>query len=131
MQVVTDADGRPVWVSPVEPGCTHKLTAGRLHALPALYRAARAGVPTLADKACTGAEAGICVPVRRTAGGHVVDLGTRNWNRYVNAERAFIEHGITHLETGWRALRRVSLCPWRISAIVAAPLVLSRLKNRY
>lgn len=43
----------------------------------------------------------------------------------------FVEHGIAHLKTRWWALRRVSLCSWRISAIVAAALVLSQLENRY
>ncbi|MEZ0166653.1 IS5/IS1182 family transposase, partial [Kineococcus sp. LSe6-4] len=38
---------------------------------------------------------------------------------------------IAHLKTRWRALRHVSLCPWRISAIVATALVLSRMENRY
>ncbi|WP_337063500.1 transposase family protein [Kineococcus sp. G2] len=131
VQVLTDPDGRPLWVSPVEPGYTHDLTAARIHALPALYRAARHGVPTLADKAYTGAGAGIRVPVRRPKGGQVLDRSTRGWNSYVNAERAFVEHGIAHLKTRWRALRRVSLCPWRITAIVATASVLSWLENRY
>ena len=50
---------------------------------------------------------------------------------YLNAERAFVEHGIAHLKTRWRALRHVSLCPWRVTVIVATALVLSRLENRY
>jgi len=115
----------------VEPGYTHDLTAARLHALPLLYVAAHEGVPTLADKAYTGAGAGIRVPIRRPRGGQVLDPGTRGWNSYVNSERAFVEHGIAHLKTRWRALHHVSLCPWRISAIVATSLVLSRLENRY
>ncbi|WP_432537471.1 transposase family protein [Kineococcus arenarius] len=131
VQVVTDADGRPLWVSPVEPGCTHDLTAARMHALPLLYVAAGHGVPTLADKAYTGAGAGIHVPVRRPKGGQFLDRSTRGWNSYVNAERAFVEHGIAHLKTRWRALHHVSLCPWRITAMVATALVLSRLENRY
>ncbi|WP_432482721.1 transposase family protein [Kineococcus esterisolvens] len=131
VQIVTDSDGRPLWVSPVEPGCTHDLTAARIHALPALYAAARDGVPTLADKAYTGAGAGIRVPVRRPRGRQVLDASTRGWNSYVNAERAFVEHGIAHLKTRWRALTRVTLCPWRISAIVATALVLSQMENCY
>jgi hypothetical protein len=131
VQVVTDPDGRPLWVSPVEPGCTHDLTAARIHALPALYPAARDGVPTLADKGYTGAGAGIRVPVRRPRGGQVLNDSTRGWNSYVNADRAFVEHGIAHLKTRWRALRHVSLCPWRITAIIATALVLSQMENRY
>ncbi|WP_432545866.1 transposase family protein [Kineococcus sp. SYSU DK004] len=119
-------------VSPVEPGCTHDLTAACLHALPALYAAARHGVPTLADEAYIGAGAGIRVSARRPRGAaQVSDRSTQGWNSYVNSARAFVEHGIAHLKTCWRILRHVSLCPWRISTIVATALVLSWLANRY
>ncbi|WP_170127295.1 transposase family protein [Kineococcus rhizosphaerae] len=131
VQVVTDPDGRPLWVSPVEPGSTHDLTAARVHALPALYRASRNGVPTLADKAYTGAGVGIRVPIRRPRGRQVLDAPTQGWNSYVNSARVFVEHGIAHLKSRWRALQRVSLCPWRISVIVATALVLSQIENRY
>jgi hypothetical protein len=45
---VTAPDGLPLWVSDVEPGSVHDITAARIHALPALYRAAATGLPTLA-----------------------------------------------------------------------------------
>ena len=131
VQVLCDSDGRPVWVSPVEPGSTHDLTAARRHVLPLLYPAAARGLPVLADKGYTGAGAGICVPVRRPRGGRVLDASTRGWNFYVNSTRVYVEHGIAHLKTRWRALARVTLCPWRISAIVATALVLSTWENRY
>lgn len=131
IQVVCDRDGRPLWISPVEPGSTHDLTAARIHALPALHAAAGQGLPTLADKAYTGAGAGIHVPLRRPSGGQVLDLRTRGWNSYVNSARVFVEHGIAHLKTRWRALTRVTLCPWRITTIMATALVLSQLENRY
>ena len=41
--------GFPLWISQAEPGSVHDITAARLHALPALYRAAATDVPTLAD----------------------------------------------------------------------------------
>jgi hypothetical protein len=62
VQVVTDPSGFPVWTSPVEPGSTHAITCAREHALPALYPAAAAGLPTLVDKGYTGAGIGIMVP---------------------------------------------------------------------
>ena len=37
---VTAPDGLPLWVSDAEPGSVHDITAARVHALPALYRAA-------------------------------------------------------------------------------------------
>src|SRR5215831_13661494 len=47
IQAVLAPGGLPLWVSPAEPGSVHDLTAARLHALPALYPAAAAGLPTL------------------------------------------------------------------------------------
>jgi hypothetical protein len=49
IQAVLALDGFPLWVSEVEPGSVHDLTAARIHALPALYRAAATGLPTLTD----------------------------------------------------------------------------------
>ncbi len=131
VQIVCDPDGRPLRVSPVEPGAIHDLTAARRHVLPVLYPPAARDLPVLADKGYIGAGAGIRVPVRRPRGGRVLDRITRGWNPYVNADRAFVEHGIAYLKVRWRALARVTLCPWRISAIVATALVLSNWENRY
>ena len=112
-------------VSPVEPGGTHDLTAARRHALPVLHPIAVRGLPILADKGYIGAGAGIRVPVRRASSGQVLDTTTRAWNSYVNTTRVFVEHGIAHLKTRWRALARVTLCSWRTTAIVATALMLS------
>ena len=54
VQAVCAPDGFPLWVSDAEPGSVHDFTAARGHALPALYRAAAAGLPpwpTLATRA--------------------------------------------------------------------------------
>ena len=63
VQVVTGPDGYPEWVSEVGPGSTHDITAAREHALPALYPAAAAGLPTLTDT-YPGAGIGIMVPLK-------------------------------------------------------------------
>ncbi len=94
-----------------------------------LYPAAVRGLPVLGDKGCTGA--GVRVPVRRPRGSHVLDAETRGRNCYVNATRVYVEHGTAHLKTRWRALSRVTLCPWRICAIIATALVPSTWENRY
>jgi hypothetical protein len=57
----------PLWVSPA--GSVHDITAARLHALPALYPAAAAGLPALADPGYDGAGIGIHIPVRHPADG--------------------------------------------------------------
>ncbi|MFJ9871168.1 transposase family protein [Streptomyces sp. NPDC101165] len=59
IQFFAAPDGTPLWVSDVEPGSTPDITAGRIHALPALYKAAADGLPTLADKGYIGAGIGI------------------------------------------------------------------------
>jgi hypothetical protein len=65
IQAVTAPDGFPLWVSEVEPGSVHDLTAARARALPALYHAAATGLPTLADPGYEGAGIGILIPVRQ------------------------------------------------------------------
>ena len=55
IQAVCAPDGFPLWVSDVEPGSAHDITAARHHALPALYRAAAHGLPALADPGNDGA----------------------------------------------------------------------------
>ena len=64
VQVLTGPTGYPEWVSDVEPGSTHDITAARAHALPALYPAAAQGLPTLTDKGYVSAGIGIHVPTK-------------------------------------------------------------------
>ena len=51
-------------VSAAEPGSVHDITAACIHALPGLYRAAAAGLPTLAGPGYEGAGIGIHIPVK-------------------------------------------------------------------
>jgi hypothetical protein len=46
------------------------------------------------------------------------------FNTTHNGLRAIGERGNSLLKTTFKALRHVSLCPWKIGAIVAAALVL-------
>jgi len=125
IQVLTDPTGYPVWVSDVEPGSVHDITAARLGGvLGALYEAAADGMPTLADKGYTGAGIGVHTPVK----GRDLDAGTRCRNTLLSAMRAPAERANALLKTRWKALQRISLCPWRIGAIAAAALVLLHLQ---
>jgi len=57
IQAVMRPDGLPIWVSDVEPGSVHDLTAAREHALGALYAAAARGLPCSCRKchpSCSG-----------------------------------------------------------------------------
>jgi hypothetical protein len=67
LQAVIAPDGFPLWVSDVEPGSLHDITAARIHALPALYQAAATGLLTLAHPGYDGARIGIHIPVKQPA----------------------------------------------------------------
>lgn len=58
------SDGQLPRVPEVESGSVHALRAVRLPGLPALYAAARHGLPTLAGVGCTGAGIGVHTPFR-------------------------------------------------------------------
>ena len=77
IQAVIAPDGFPLWVSVSEPGSVHDITAARIHALPALYRAAATGLPTPGYE---GAGIGIHIPVKQPADGRELDIGTRTRN---------------------------------------------------
>jgi len=80
IQAIFAPDGFPLWAWPAEPGSVHDSTAARAHALPALYPAAAAGLPTLADPGYDGAGIGIHIPVRQPPGGQDLDINTRTRN---------------------------------------------------
>ncbi len=62
IQALFRPDGLPIWISPVEPGSIHDLSAARDHVLGALYAAASTGLPTLADPGYEGAGHGVHTP---------------------------------------------------------------------
>lgn len=125
IQVLTGPDGYPEWVSEVEPGSTHDLTAARTHALPALYPTAAAGLVTLTDKGYTGAGIGIHVPTK----GHHLTADHQTQNTLISALRAPAERANALLKRTWKALERITLDPWRIGAITTAALVLLHLQR--
>ncbi|MGW2897472.1 transposase family protein [Streptomyces sp. NPDC001212] len=99
VQFLAAPDGTPLWVSEVEPGSTPDITAARLHVLPALYKAAAEGLPTLADKGYIGAGIGIRVPVRRPKGQSEQALheDTRTMNTLIRGLRALGERAAAEL----------------------------------
>lgn len=127
VQFLAAPDGTPLWVSDAEPGSTPDITAARLHALPALYKAAADGLPTLADKGYLGAGIGILVPVRRPKGQseRALHTDTRTTNSLITGIRALGERAAAELKQRWRTLQHITLSPSRIGDITRAALALN------
>jgi hypothetical protein len=131
LQAVIRPDGLPIWISGVEPGGVHDLTAARSNCLGALYAAAAAGLPTLADGGYLGAGIGVHVPIKQPGGTQVLDIDNRTYNALLRGLRAQGERGFAILKTRWAALRHVTACPHKISTIGKAALVLTHFEHKY
>jgi hypothetical protein len=129
IQVITVGDGWPIWTSDVRPGREHDTTAARTHAeiLPAL-RDAAADLRPLGDLGYEGESGTITVAFqnRATAGSPATQ---QQFNKAHNSLRAIGERGNSLLKTTFKALRNISLDPWRIGKVVAAALVLLHTKH--
>ncbi|HEX6524991.1 MAG TPA: transposase family protein [Streptosporangiaceae bacterium] len=131
VQAVMLPGGLPVWTEPVEPGSVHDLTAARAHALPALYRAAALGMPTLADSGYQGAGIGILTPVKKPAGNQDLDIDTRTRNALLRDLRCRGERGFALLTQRWAALQHITADPDRTTEITRAALVLTQFEHKY
>ena len=131
IQAVTAPDGLPLWVSDVEPGSVHDITAARIHALPALYQAATAGLPALADPGYDGAGLGILIPVKQPPGGRELDINTRTRNAILRSLRCLGERGFALLTGRWRTLQHITASPGKIGDIARAALVLTHFEYGY
>ncbi|MGE0300823.1 transposase family protein, partial [Pseudonocardia sp.] len=131
IQALTRPDGLPVWVSPVEPGSVHDLTAARAHVTAALWAAAGRGLPTLADPGYEGAGHGIWTPVKQPADGSELGINTRTRNMLLRSLRSLGERGFALLTGRWRTLQHVTLSPSKITKIARAALVLTHFEHGY
>jgi NAD(P)-dependent dehydrogenase (short-subunit alcohol dehydrogenase family) len=130
LQALMRPDGIPVWISGVEPGSVHDLTAARAHVLPTLYAAAAAGLPTLADGGYAGAGIGVHIPIKQPGGNQVLDADNRTYNALLRGLRAPGERGFALLKTRWKALQHVTACPRMIDTIAKAALVLTLFEHK-
>jgi hypothetical protein len=131
IQAVIAPGGFPLWVSDVEPGSVHDITAARAHALPALYRAAATGLPTLADPGYDGAGMGIHMPARQPPDGRDLDISTRTRNAIQRSLRCLGERGFALLNQRWRTLQHITASPSKIGDIARAALVLTQFEHGY
>jgi hypothetical protein len=125
IQVITAPDGWPLWTSEVRPGREHDTTALREHLeiLPALMVWIAENRPALGDLGYEGEADTITVAFKKPRDGQLTDE-QKTHNKAHNGKRAIGERGNSLLKTTFKALRNISLCPWRIGKIVAAALVL-------
>jgi hypothetical protein len=109
----------------VRPGREHDTTALRIHAeaLPLLAEWTDEDHAVLADLGYEGERAALTTPIKHRTGRRLTD-DQRTVNLLHADTRAPAERGNALLKTTVKALRRISLCPWRIGAITAAALVL-------
>ncbi len=129
VQFVSAPNGAPLWVSDVEPGSFHDLRAARADALPALYKAARDGLPTLADVGYTGAGAGVHTPFRPHPDiASPLHVDNRTHNKLLRGVRVLGERAAAELKQRWRALQHVTISPSRIGAIAKSR---ARLNNAW
>jgi DDE superfamily endonuclease len=125
VQVIAAPDGWPIWTSGVRPGREHDTTALRAQpeALPLLGAWTDEAHAVLADLGYEGERVALTTPIKHGTGRRLT-ADERTVNLLHAATRAPAERGNSLLKTTFKALRRVSLCPWRIGAITAAALVL-------
>lgn len=131
VQAVVRPDGLPLWTSEAEPGHVHDITAARTSALPALYRAAALGMPTLADSGYEGAGIGIHIPVKSPGGNQELDAGNRTWNTLQRGLRFQGERGFSLLTQRWTVLQHTTASPRQLTQIVRAGLVLTQFEHKY
>jgi hypothetical protein len=130
IQVITAPDGWPLWTSQVRPGREHDTTALREHTemLPLLAAWTEDQLRVLGDLGYEGEANTITVAFKKPKGGHLTDV-QRTYNKVHNGIRAIGERGNSLLRITFKALRNVSLCPWKIGDIVAAALVLLHIEH--
>jgi hypothetical protein len=130
IQVLTGPDGWPAFISPVRPGREHDMSAARTHGIiePLARFRATTGIPTLADLGYEGAREVLITPIKKTAGIELTD-DQKTFNKLQRGTRGQGERAHALLIMRFKALRRVSLCPWRIGTIANAALVLLNHEN--
>jgi hypothetical protein len=130
IQVITAPDGWPLWTSPVRPGREHDTSALREHLeiLPALATWIAQNRPALGDLGYEGESGTITVAFKKPKGAELTEE-QKTHNKAHNGKRAIGERGNSLLKTTFKALRNISLCPWKIGTIVAAALVIIHIEH--
>lgn len=131
VQVVSAPDGWPLWVSDVRPGREHDTTCAKAATglLDGLEQAGRDEMPTLTDLGYENLSPALRTPVKKPKG-RELSGPAKAYNALIRGIHAPSERANSLLKTTFKAMRRVSLDPWRIGAIAKAALVLLHLEHR-
>lgn len=125
IQVLSDPTGWPMWTSDVRPGREHDTTcaAAATGLVEGLEDLSQAGVLTLVDLGYQGVSPALRAPHKKPAWRRL-NLTEHIYNRLFRAVHWIGERANALLETTFKALRRISLDPWRIGDITRAALVI-------
>jgi hypothetical protein len=122
VQVVTDPDGRLLWISPALPGRAHDLTAARTHRIIRICE--RQDVPILADLAYQGGGPWLTTGIKRRPLKELTPT-EKTLNQALATARAPVERGVARLKS-WRIFRKARCSPNRMTSIAKAVLTLER-----
>jgi hypothetical protein len=131
IQVLSDPEGWPLWTSPVRPGREHDTTCAKAaDGLLAILEqtATEQGLLTLTDLGYENLSPALRHPVKKPKGGELT-IEQKAYNQVIRGVHGVAERANSLLKTTFKALRRISLDPWRIGAIVKAAHVLLRLEH--
>lgn len=125
IQVVSAPDGWPLWTSDVRPGREHDTSAARAdpNLLARITDWISDGAHALADLGYEGELETFTIPIKKPKGGQLT-VDQQAYNAIHGALRCLGERANSLLKTTYRALRHYRGCPWRLSNIAAAALVL-------
>lgn len=130
IQVVSDPGGWPIWTSEVRPGREHDTSCARAAAglVDGLENLWHHNILTLVDLGYIGVCDFFRAPVKKPQW-RKLNLKEVIYNRVFRAIHGIGERANSLLKTTFKALRRVSLDPWRIGDITRAALVLLHLEH--
>ena len=131
VQVLSDPTGWPLWTSDVRPGREHDTTCARAATglIAGLEAAADEGIPTLTDLGYLNVSTAIRTPAKKPKSGELTDA-QKQYNLLIRGIHAPAERANSLLKTTFKALRRVSLDPMRITAITRATHILLHLEHQ-
>ncbi|MEU0568593.1 transposase family protein [Nonomuraea sp. NPDC005983] len=100
------------------------MTCARRHGIITALATVRADLPALADLGYEGAADVVRVPVKKKRHQHRLSDDQHTFNKLLRGLRGVGKRANALLTVTFKALRRVSLDPWRIGKITQAALVL-------